>query len=804
MVEQEYLSRLEYDKIVARLADNTSFSAGRQLALALTPSPDPLVVRRRLQETTEAKDLLSRRNDITIGGAHDVRPLARHASIEGTLDPRELLDVRDTLYSARRLRYQILAHEEAFPELAEQAYVIQPLSHIIDDITRCLSDDGEVLDTASTALATIRRQLQIARDRLLDRLRNMVTSAQYAQFLQEPIVTERNGRYVIPLRVEFKGRIKGIVHDQSASGQTLFIEPLQTVDLNNEWQELQLAERQEVLRILRQLSLSVGHAADDIIATVGALAALDLAFAKARLSYEMRAWPAEMTPQQWPLAPVTQEEPNALRPSAHPVYLPKARHPLLDPRTVVPIDVHLGGHFTALLVTGPNTGGKTVSLKTVGLLAAMNQAGLHIPTGEDARLPVFDGIYADIGDEQSIEQSLSTFSSHLTHIVAILERATAGSLVLLDEVGAGTDPVEGAALAQALVAELLTKGCLALCSTHYSQLKLYAFGTPGVENASVEFDVETLSPTYRLTIGLPGRSNAFAIASRLGLPQPIIAAAQALVAPEAMVHDALLERVRDTQDAVDTALSEAEALRDRVRRMEAELRARLAQADETRRNALAEARAQGQRELEVLRAEMAKLRAQVLRTGSAPEETIQQVIEVIDRLAETMEPPAPPAPEPEPGQDEHDLRVGDQVLVNSLGQMGQIVETSGDQAVVAVGGFRLRTPLGGLVFRGRQAPRVTPETRVQRVTAGSPGMELDLRGRRAEEALALTDRYLNDACLAGLPWVHIIHGKGTGVLKQVVRERLAGHPLVQSFRNGELAEGGDGITVVKLVSTSDV
>ncbi len=803
MIEPEYLSRLEYDRIVARLADNTSFSAGRQLALALQPSADPLVVRHRLQETTEAKDLLARRNDITIGGAHDIRPLARHAAIEGVLEPRELLDVRDTLSSARRLRYQILAHEQDFGELAEHAYVIQPLSHIIDDITRCLGDDGQVLDTASTALATIRKQLHIARDRLLDRLRNMVTSAQYAQYLQEPIVTERNGRYVIPLRVEFKGRIKGIVHDQSASGQTLFIEPLQTVDLNNEWQELQLAERQEVLRILRQLSLAVGRASEDIVASVGALAALDLAFAKARLSYEMRAWSAELAPQRWPLMQPSDGQ-AVLRPSAHPLYLPKARHPLLDPETVVPIDIYLGGDFVTLLVTGPNTGGKTVSLKTVGLLAAMNQAGLHIPTGEGARLPVFDGIYADIGDEQSIEQSLSTFSSHLTHIVAILERATAGSLVLLDEVGAGTDPVEGAALAQALVAELLQKGCLALCSTHYSQLKLYAFGTPGVENASVEFDVETLSPTYRLTIGLAGRSNAFAIAARLGLSERTIAAAQALVTPEAMMHDALLERVRDTQAAVDSVLAEAETSREQARRIEADVRARLAQAEETRRNALTEAREQGQRELALLRTEIAKLRERLLRAGSVPEEAIQQVVETIDRLAETMEPLAPPSPEPEVDQARRDVRMGDRVLVDSLGQSGQVVEISGDQAVVAVGGFRLRAPLAGLVFQGRETPRATQETRVQRVSGGSPGMELDLRGRRAEEALSLTDRYLNDACLAGLPWVHIIHGKGTGVLKQVVRERLVGHPLVQSFRNGEIAEGGDGITVVKLVSTSDV
>jgi DNA mismatch repair protein MutS2 len=803
MIASEYLQRLEYDKIVARLAENTAFSAGRQLALALTPSPDPKVVRRRQQETTEAKDLLSRRTDVTIGGAHDVRPLARHAAIEGTLEPRDLLDVRDTLYAARRLRYQILAHEELYPELAEQAYVIQPLTQIIEDISRCLSDDGEVLDSASPALGTIRKQLVAARDHLLERLHHMVTSAQYAQFLQEPIVTERNGRYVIPLRVEFKGRIKGIIHDQSASGQTLFIEPLQTVELNNRWHELQLAERQEVLRILHELSLAVGRASRDIIATVGALAVLDLAFAKARYSSDMHGLAAEPSPTAWPLVTPEATPARPLRPSAHPIYLLKARHPLLDPKTVVPIDVYLGGDFTALLVTGPNTGGKTVSLKTVGLLAAMNQAGLHIPAAEGSRLPVFDGIYADIGDEQSIEQSLSTFSSHLTHIVDILDQASRASLVLLDEVGAGTDPVEGAALAQALVTQLLARGCLTICSTHYSQLKVYAFGTPGVENASVEFDLETLSPTYRLTIGLPGRSNAFAIAAKLGLPDEIISAAQALVAPEAMLNDSLLERVRSAQDAADGALSEAEQARARARRLEADLQAKMAQVDETRRTVLTETRAQGQREIALVRAEIAKLRSRTLRTGVTPAEEIQQVIEVIDRLAEAMEPPEAPPPPMAPVEPAgRPLRVGDTVLVSSLGQTGELVQLSGEEALVAMGGFRLRVPLNGVVFRGSKAPVVTQETRVQRTSVASPGLELDLRGRRAEEALALTERYLSDAYLSGLPWVHIIHGKGYGVLKQVVRELLAGHPLVQSFRTGEISEGGDGITVVKFVGAN--
>lgn len=792
-MDEQTLRRLEYDRIVAQLAEYTAFSASHALALALRPSADEAEVRQRLQETDEAKSLLSTRAEISVGAAHDVRALAHHATLQAVLHPPELWDIQATLLSGRRLRYALLAAEDEHPLLASHAEEIAPLSEIIDAIGRCLGDDGEVLDSASPALARIRQQSFIARQRLLERLRSLIGSSENARFLQEPIVTERAGRFVIPLKTEFKGRIPGIVHDQSASGATLFIEPLATVELNNNWQELQIAEKREIERILAELSHLVGGEAEAIIHNVEVLAQLDLAFAKARYSFDIRGAPAEISPQRWPLA----DPDTALPPSGHPLCLVKARHPLLNLATVVPIDVHLGGHFTALLITGPNTGGKTVTLKTLGLLAAMHQAGLHLPAGEGSRLPVFSGIYADIGDEQSIEQSLSTFSSHLSHIIDILRQADSGSLVLLDEVGAGTDPIEGAALAQALISELLERRCLAACSSHYSQLKVYAFSTPGVQNASVEFDVETLSPTYRLIIGLPGRSNALAIAEKLGLSHEIIERARQLVAPEASRADVLLDRVKTAREAAEEARQDIERRRARLREMEDTLRRRLANIEEARRQVLEQAREEGRREVELLRYEIRQLQSRLVAQPAAAE-AIKEVAAVIEQLAERVAPLAPVEEPRKPSQEP--LRVGDTVYITTLDQKGQLLSLSADEAEVALGGFRLRIHPARLEFRAHAKPAAEepPSTAVQRPRGASPGMELDLRGLRAEQVGPLLDKYLDDAYLAALPWVHIIHGKGTGVLKEVVRQMLPHHPLVESFRAGELAEGGDGITVVKL------
>ena len=777
------LRTLEFQKILSHLAEHTSFSAGRELALALRPSTDPYEVRQRQQATTEAKALLGTRPEVTLGAARDVRPHAERAGLLATLQPHEILEVRGTLRSARKLRSLLVRLEEEYPLLADTAARLDPLPELADAIGRCLDEDGNVLDTASPELARIRRELRLAQDHLTERLRRFVSDGDNATYLQEPIVTERNGRYVVPLKIQFKGRIPGIVHDTSASGATLFIEPLATVELGNQVQELRSLERHEVERILAELTEMIGDHADIIDEDVRVLAELDLAFACARYSFAQRAQPAEIL--------TNGDDPQRLAP----LCLHAARHPLLPEDTVVPIDVRVGEDARILLITGPNTGGKTVALKTVGLLTAMTQAGMHISAAEGSSVPVYDGIYADIGDEQSIEQSLSTFSSQMTHIVSVLEQATPSSLVLLDELGAGTDPVEGAALAQALLETLLERGCTAVCSTHYSTLKLFAFGTEGIENASVEFDLETLSPTYKLSIGVPGRSNALAIARRLGLDHGILDRAAGLVSPQDMEADSLLEGVREARDAAEHDREEARKHRRRVARLEDDLRQRIAEVEASREDLLEEARARGRELLSDLQDELKALRLSIA-TESDQAQAIREAMQRHAELAKTVEPA--PEPPPSPGARPSDLRPGDAVRIAHLGQVGEVLSVSDQEAEVRVGSLRLRAQPETLE-RVASAPREVPRrARPQTPEPVSPGTELDLRGYRADEVASELERYLNGAYMAGLPWCSIIHGKGMGVLKQVVRRHLQGHPLVSEFRAGALVEGGDGVTMVKL------
>jgi DNA mismatch repair protein MutS2 len=831
-MDSRTLRVLEFDKIRERMARHASFSLGRERVLSLLPSDDIREAQGWQAETREARTLLEEKSDVHLGGVHDLRSLVEQAVRGATLLPMDLLDIRSTLVRARALHRLLTRLGDPFPHIADVAARISAPGDLIEEIARCIDERGEVLDSASDALARIRRTLREAHGALMERLQRIVASSANAPYLQEPIVTQRQGRYVIPLRAEFKGRIPGLVHDQSGSGATLFIEPLAVVDLNNRWREAQLAEDEEIHRILAALTGVVAAHAGIIARTVEALGDLDLIFAKARYANELRATEPEFVAWQdgkrasdragkGARAPRSGGDPSDGEWDGHPpassyqhpgstLAFIHARHPLLDPLTVVPVDIYLEDDYFILLITGPNTGGKTVSLKTTGLLTLMAQAGMAIPADEGSKVSVFEQVLADIGDEQSIEQSLSTFSSHMTHIVEILDQAGGRSLVLLDELGAGTDPEEGAALAQSLLRTLLARRITTLATTHYSELKVFAHSTAFVANASVEFDIETLSPTYKLSIGLPGRSNAFAIARRLGLSNEIVAGAEALVSPQSMEAETMLAEIKRARESALTAESEAKAARHRAEALNADLHYRLAKTEEARREVLTEARAQAQAELEALQHEAGRLRDQLdglprergaIQSGgkSLHEQWLAEAELVVARRSAAAQ-PLPSVHIPEPVRIDGPLLPGDKVWVASLGASGEVVSAGGSEIEVKVGGFRLRLAPSRVELRERgQQPAVQIQSGGAQPKPPSPGMELDLRGLTVDDMLIELDRYLDTAYLAGLPFVRIIHGKGTGALRQAVRDELRGHPLVGDFRAGENSEGGEGVTVAKLV-----
>ena len=797
-LDAKHLHTLEFDRILERVAAHTSFSFGRERALATQPTSDLDEARRLLRLTGEARLLMDTKGVLSIGGARDVRPLLSRAERRAMLDAQELLDIRETLNAARTLRRSLSRMGAQVPLLAQKASQIEECAHVAAEIGRCINDRGEVVDSASPKLARIRADVRIAHDRLLDKLNRIITSADNAPFLQEPLITQRNGRYVIPLKAEFKGRIPGLIHDQSGSGATLFIEPLATVELNNAWRELQLEEEREVRRILMELTDLVAEESPLILRTLHILADLDVIFAKAKYAEEIRATEPTLVPfAPKPARPDTDGTELPPHPGSR-IRLLRARHPLLAPETVVPIDVVFTDRFFVLVVTGPNTGGKTVSLRTVGLMALMAQSGLHLPTDEGSELTVFRGVFADIGDEQSIEQSLSTFSSHMNNIVDILRRADSQSLVLLDEIGAGTDPVEGSALARAILSHLVERRITTMATTHYSELKYYAQVTPGVENASVEFDVETLSPTFELTIGLPGRSNAFAIASRLGLDEGIVQEARSLVSPETLEADVLLGEIQVAHREAQAELQAARAAREELQHLQRSLQKQLAELEASKAAIIAQAREEMREELEAFRRELQRARRQLERGAALPDAVVQA--EQIAQALESRLPPPPPPPPPEiaPGE----LRVGASVWVKSLKAAGEVAAMDGDRVEVSLGRFRLSLDASDLEVRAapvQEASGTTGGEYIPRPQAGRPvKAELDLRGRRAEEVLPELERYLNDAFLTGLPWVRIIHGRGTGVLRQIVREALASHPLVAAYKSGAPEEGGDGVTIAEL------
>ena len=793
-MDEKTLTILEYPKILQRLADYAAFSASAELARELRPTTHLDEALLRQARTTEARRLLDVNAEVGIGGATDIRLLSERAARMAVLLPTELLEVRNTLISARELGRTFERLSAQSPRLAEIAAPLLPPPGLIEAISRAISERGEILDNASPALSSIRSELKVAHERLLSRLERMVNDPKNQPILQEQIITQRNGRYVIPLRADFKGRLRSIVHDQSSSGQTLFVEPLVVVELNNRWHELQLSERDEERRILAALSAQVGEHAAELHAIVEALAELDLALMCAKYAEDLHAVEPVLVPYR------------NVRGGEHPgstITLRHARHPLLDSKTVVPIDVELDERTFGVVITGPNTGGKTVTLKTVGLLALMAQSGLHIPAQSGSTLSIFEDIYADIGDEQSIEQSLSTFSGHITNIVRILKRANRKTMVIFDELGAGTDPQEGAALARAILSNLVEKRIPCLVATHYPELKAYAHNTVGVVNASLEFNLQTLRPTYHLTIGLPGRSNALAIAERLGLPGEIIQAARTMIDPTDLRAEDLLDEIHHQRDLARKARGEAEQTRARLNQQQNELNARLEKIEDERQKILDKARTQAEEELEALHTELDEVRRALARAHQ-PVEALKPLQETVETLQETVEQPvarrAVSRTEPSVARP---LRPGDKVRVRSLQADGIVTALSENEVEVMIGSLRIRSRLTDV--QRPQTAEVEPPV-LQRSVSGSamapfhasPGLELDLRGQRAEDALDALDRYLESAALAELPWVRIIHGKGTGRLRVVVREALRASPHVSTFENGKDKEGGDGVTVAHL------
>jgi DNA mismatch repair protein MutS2 len=817
------LKTLEYDKVIERLAKHAITLRGRELALALLPATEFGEVVRRQRFTAEARRLIELKPNVSLSDVKDVASIVRQAALERVLEPQELLDVQTTLAAARVVHETIDKLRGYMRHIAETANRIGNFSEITTEIGRAISNRGEVMDSASPQLHHLRRESRIVHDRLRSRLESILASQAGKGALQDPIITLRDGRYVVPVKADARSQMPGIVHDVSSSGATVFLEPLETVEMGNRWREMLAEEQREVARILRELSVRVGKRADEIEMALDALAEIDLLLAKVRYGEVIKAKQLPHDPdlksngrdQGWLL-----DEPGSL-------YVRKARHPLIG-ENVVPIDVWIGkggptsnqqtptagpGDFTVLLITGPNTGGKTVALKTVGLLALMAQAGIPVPADIDSRLPVFDAIYADIGDEQSIEQSLSTFSSHISNIISILKGVTGRSLVLLDELAAGTDPVEGAALAKAILWQLLQVGALTMATTHHGELKAFAHTTPGVTNASVEFDAESLSPTYRLHIGLPGQSNALSIAERLGMPEAVLEEARSGIDPdrlavESMISD--LHRHREEAEAASetqrVAAREAEHARTRVTKELASLEANRSKlVEQTRKEMEAELRAARTRLRDAMRELQKAERTTVFERAEAIhklEEEVAAVDEGVTRVQRReRKPRRGPLPPIEPG---------DRVYLNDVPTPGEAISSPDEsgELEVKLGALRARINVkqiasvekGGGASQGwgsdPQDYRSRPEEEM--VATQRPSPELDLRGMTVEEALPLVDQRLDDAARYGVGELRIIHGKGTGTLRQAVREMLRKHALVRGSASAEQRAGGDGVTVVEI------
>ncbi len=776
---------LEFTKIREQLASMALTPMGAQLCRDLIPSANPVEIEEWQQETEEAQVILTYLGGNPLIAFEDITSHLILADKGATLSPKPLLQIADCLRAARAARSSLVTDRDNTPLIIRQASGITVLPQLEREITDAIISEEEIADGASAELANIRRHIRIANDKVREKLNGMLHSAAFAKYLQDPIITVRNDRYVLPVKQEYRSSVPGLVHDQSSSGATIFVEPMAVVEINNEIKQWVAKEKQEIERILMALSAAVAPYAKVMQDNISILSRLDFIFAKGTLAREMRASAPKLNRRGF-------------------VKIIRGRHPLIDPQKVVPMNLWMGEEFTSLVVTGPNTGGKTVTLKTVGLFALMAQAGLHLPADLGTELAIFHQVHADIGDEQSIEQSLSTFSSHMTNIVGIVRSVTPNDLVLFDELGAGTDPTEGAALAQSILSHLLKIRVRTMATTHYSELKAFALTTKGVENASVEFDVETLRPTYRLSIGVPGKSNAFEISRKLGLPEDLIGDAKELLSHDtirfedvianAEYHRQVAEKERKlTEEAHQETVrlrDEAEKLR---REMEEKRETTMRKAKDDAKRVLENAR----RESETIMSELKRLKKE---GAATPEHQVQQLRkrmqDGIESLSEGLSTPSFRVTEPP-----RDLRIGDEVEIVHLNTKGVVLAKPDDKGEVQLqaGIMKLKVHLSQLRLLKeppkKQAARVSTQTSA---AIRSVPMELDIRGKATDEALPEVDQYLDEAVLASLGEVSIIHGKGTGVLRANIQQHLRHHPHVKSFRLGVFGEGESGVTVVTL------
>lgn len=777
---------LEFNKIIDMLRQYAASEMGKAIVDNLMPSTDINEITLNQKETSEAVSMILKKGSLGLGGLRPVEEYIKRVNVSGVLNIDELIHIGDFLRVSRRAKDYAKSESknDSFPLLEPQFNSIETVNDLEREIERCIPSPSEIADDASRTLREIRRNIRIANDRIKEQLNSIIHSNTYKNMLQEAVITIRNERYCVPIKQEYKNAFSGLIHDQSATGATVFIEPISVVQLNNKIKELHNNEKTEIERILALLSAKVADNSEVILSNADILAHIDFVFAKAELSIKMKGIEPKFNNSGY-------------------VNIKKARHPLLDSKTVVPTDIYIGKKFNTLLITGPNTGGKTVSLKTLGLFTLMGQAGLHISAFDNSELAVFDNVFADIGDEQSIEQSLSTFSSHMTNIVKILDSVTPDSLVLLDELGAGTDPTEGAALAISIIKYLHALGVRTAVTTHYSELKVFALTTEGIENASCEFDVETLRPTYRLLIGVPGKSNAFAISQRLGLPEYIINEAKEVLSHEDLRFEDVITDLEISRKALVIEQEKAEEYRKEAQRLKSETEKQRNKLEEQREKIIRQANEKARSlisdakdEADAIIKEMRKMQRDGINTQALEEQRAKlkdKMSKVESKLSAKAEHKVPKT-----------LVKGDRVKIHSLNQTGIVSvppNKNGDVKVKAgimtitvnIKDLSLDTSEEQLTYEPKKFA-----TNISRKKRSNVSAEVDLRGMLALEAIDKLDKYLDDVYLAGVSPVTIIHGKGTGALRKAVHEYLRGNPRVKGYRLGQYGEGEAGVTIVEM------